>query len=106
MEKYYNDKGDVGVLVSYGLGVGWSTWEYDIPSRFMTMDKTLVQMALDEVSEDVVEEYIESVFGRSPCMGGWSGISVEWLKPNTNFKIEEYAGSESLTLLDDLSMTT
>jgi len=103
MEKYVNETGEIGVLVSGGFGAGWSTWGED--SEFLAMDKTLVEMKLNNASTQEVEDYILKVKGSSPYMGGWLDADVEWLEKGTVFTIEEYDGSESLRLISDLSMT-
>ena len=105
MEKYVNERGEVGVLVSYGFGAGWSTWSGYIDAQFLAMDKTLVEMALNNTSADEVETYIKGVKGDVPYMGGWDDVEVEWLARGTVFVIEEYDGSESLRTISDLSMT-
>lgn len=103
MEKYINEAGQVGVLVSGGFGAGWSTWGDD--SEFLAMDKTLVEMKLNNASIEDVEKYIKGVKGDSPYMGGWDDARVEWLDKGSAFTIEEYDGSESLRLISHLSMT-
>ena len=105
MEKYVNERGEVGVLVSYGFGAGWSTWSEIVDAQFLAMDKSLVEMALNNAGADEVEAYIKEVKGNAPYMGGWDDVEVEWLARGTAFVIEEYDGSESLRTISDLSMT-
>lgn len=103
MEKYVNDSGQIGVLVSGGFGAGWSTWGED--SNFLSMDKTLVEMKLNNAPQEEVEAYCEKVKGVAPYMGGWDDARVEWIDKGTSFTIEEYDGSESLRTISNLSMT-
>ena len=103
MEKYKNEKGEIGVLVSYGFGSGWSTWCLE-HRNFLAMDKTLVEMKLDDVEMVKVVSYLERTLGEIPYMSGWHQVRVEWIKEGTAFVIEEYDGSESLRTLDDLTM--
>jgi hypothetical protein len=103
MEKYTNESGQVGVLVSSGFGAGWSTWGQD--EKFLCMDKTLVEMKLRNARAAEVEEYVEKVKGEAPYMGGWDSAEVQWLDKGTNFTIQDYDGSESLLLISDLAMT-
>lgn len=103
MEKYENENGQIGVLVSGGFGAGWSTWGGD--SEFLSMDKTLVEMKLNDAPESEVEAYCEKIKDDSPYMGGWSDARIEWLDKGASFTIEEYDGSESLRMISDLSMT-
>ena len=103
MEKYENENGQIGVLISGGFGAGWSTWGDD--SEFLSMDKTLVEMKLNEVPENEVKTYCKKIKGDSLYMGGWSNVHVEWLDKGSSFTIEEYDGSESLIMISDLNMT-
>lgn len=101
MEKYYDEQGRVAVLISSGYGAGWSTWG---GGDFALFDKTLVQMCLDGKSEEEVSEYLESV-GQDFYTGGWGNIGVEWLETGTQFRVDEYDGSESLEILSEMNFT-
>ena len=103
MDKYKNESGEVAVLISHGFGAGWSTWNHD-DDNFSTMDKTLVEMKLNNSSEDVVAEYYKSVKGEEPYMGGWSDVVVEYIDEGTAFAISEYDGAESLDTVSDLTL--
>ena len=70
MEKYENESGQIGVIISGGFGAGWSTWNDD--RDFFSMDKTLVEMKLRGAPETEVEKYCKNIKDDSPCMGGWS----------------------------------
>jgi hypothetical protein len=104
MDKYENEHGKIGVIVSGGFGAGWSTW-WGGDSEFLSMDKTLVEMKLNGAKEAEVEAYCQKVKGDSPYMGGWANARVVWLDKGTSFTIEEYDGSEGLILVSDLTMT-
>lgn len=105
MEKYINDQGRVGVIVSGGFGAGWSTWAPDDDNDFYAMCKELVRMKLTNENPEHVAAYCEKIKGERPYMGGWEGARIEWLNKGTNFTIEEYGGSESIRPISDLSMT-
>ena len=94
MKKYINDEGKVGVIVSPGLGAGWSTW--DDNREYLCMDKTLVEMKLRNATVDEVSAHIKNEKGEAPYMGGWNKAKVEWLEKDTPFFIDEYDGSESI----------
>ena len=105
MEKYVNGDGEVGVLVSRGYGAGWSTWS--TAPEFMAMDKTLVQMKLDNATEEEVQEYL-SAYKHDVAggyTGGWNDCVVVWLDKGQSFRIDEYDGSETITTVDSLSLT-
>lgn len=106
MEKYYNEDGHVGVVISPGFGAGWSTWAEDDIKLFCTMDKTIVEMALASTSSDDVKKYIEDKFGKDQYIyiGWWNDVEVVFLPVGTAFYINEYDGHESLKTADDLWM--
>ena len=99
MEKYEDGNGRVGVLVYGGFGAGWSTWGDD--SEFLSMDKTLVEMKLNDARDSEVSAYCEKIIGEQ-FMGGWSDVCVEWVDKGTSFIIEEHDGSERLRTSSDL----
>jgi len=103
MEKYINEDGLVGVLISSNFGAGWSTWSSD--DEFMLFDKGLVKMKLKSRSADEVQEYLEAHLNRGVYVGGWDNVYIVWLEPGTQFTIDEYDGAERLVLSDSLNMT-
>jgi hypothetical protein len=107
MNKYINDDGKVGVLVSYGYGAGWSTWNGGgdaCPNEVLVMDKVLVTMKLANDDEDTVANYCEMLTGKKPFMGGWSSTEVVWLDKGTKFRIDEHDGAEILITTADLPL--
>lgn len=104
MEKYYNEEGEVAVLVSHGYGSGWSTWGDN--SEFLSMDKGLVGLHLQGAEEGEVEKYIKDKTGKYEYMGGWYQVSIKWLPKGTAFIIEEYYGVESIRTLDKLTLVS
>ena len=106
LEKYENESGQVGVLVSAGCGAGWSTQAWaGFEETFLAMDKTLVSMKLSNESEDAVKDYLMQKLGKAPSMGVWGDVKVLWLDKGTVFIIQEYGGLEDIELVDDFSMT-
>lgn len=93
MNKYYNEQGEIGLLVSYGFGAGWSSWNDD--REFFLMDRTLVEMALNNASAKEVEEYLYKNSDEHFCLLGWP-CEVVFLPPNTPFYLHEYDGSEHI----------
>jgi hypothetical protein len=102
MNKYINDEGKVGVLVSYGYGAGWSTWNGN--REVLVMDKVLVTMKLANDYEDTVANYCEMLTGEKPYMGGWFSAEVVWLDKGTKFRIDEHDGAEALVTTADLPL--
>lgn len=105
IEKYYNEVGEVAVLVSGGYGAGWSTWGGGGIESFLCMDKGLVELHLKGASEKEVREYIKIKTSRDKYVGSaWEDIQIKWLPQGTAFIIEEYDGAESIRTLDNLTL--
>jgi len=101
MEKYINEDGKVGVLVSEGQI--WSL--YSEKPWFFAMDKTLIEMKLNDLCRDDVIDYISNSVGiNDHYMGGWKTAKVHWVDKGTVFVIEMFDGHEILTLASDVCM--
>lgn len=106
VERYTNEKGEVGVLISAGYGAGWSTWAGQGEREFMLFDRGLVELALIDVARSSTSEtfnWVEQYMleqNKESYLGGWKGIYVKWMKPGTEFIVEEYDGAESLRYRD------
>lgn len=99
MDKIERD-GNIAVLVSYGFGAGWSTWN-DEHRETLCMDAEIVQAVLDGDKAKAVE------IAKQKCgdfyEGGIAGVTVEWVKKGAAFEIDEYDGSELLRVIGDRS---
>ena len=116
VERYINEDGKVGVLISGGFGAGWSTWADSKDREFFLFDRGLVALALDkeaangpfdkttqwliEMNTEELEDYLKES-GIDSFTGGWAGVYVKWMDPGTEFIVEEYDGSESLRYRDN-----
>lgn len=107
MEKieYYKNpenENEVAVLVSYGYGAGWSTWNREE----LCCDKRIVEYWLEhnDAEEEEVKAFCESIGYEDVFCGGWHGIKLEYIPAGSKFIIEEYDGCESLIMEDDLSI--
>lgn len=101
MEKYIRETGDtkeVAVLVSYGYGAGWSTWGGD-NADLMLYDVELVQAVLAGKTKTELKEIADERYPND-YTGGVDGLTVEWVRQGTRFRINEYDGSESLEQLN------
>lgn len=103
IKKYFNENGDVGVLVSGGYGAGWSTWN---SSKELLFEPTVIQMILDDADPKDVEAYCESKYGEDEYFGGVNGLHIVWLKPGTEFYIDEYDGAEGLIQKENHNWST
>lgn len=97
MRKVIKD-GNVAVLYSPGFGAGWSTWN-DMRAD-MVFCPEIVEKILS--GEKVTVEFCEKVLGDGLYFGGASDLEVVWLSKGTVFTIDEYDGSESLNIRDNM----
>lgn len=101
VERYYNNDGQLAVLVSHGYGAGWSTWndEYGID---LAIDKRVVKVFFEyktfgkKIKHDELRDWLESIGYHNVYTGGWEDIRIEWVDKGTMFRISEYDGAESL----------
>jgi hypothetical protein len=91
--------GKVAVLVSPGYGAGWYTWNEAHPELLFL--PRVVEMVLNQASHYDIVDYVESIYGEDDVYtGGASDLKVVWVPQGSQFRIEEYDGSESLKLKD------
>lgn len=110
---YYNeDETAFGVLVSYGYGAGFATWE----GRELAYDKRVIEFWLAHRDDDQwmreVDYYRpespahkearaffkEIGFTECPYLGGFADCELEWVPVGAHFRIDEYDGNESLEI--------
>ena len=113
INKYINKNGDVAVLISNDYGAGWSTWNSKY-AEAMAFDPEIVKIIMDNPirnldnfslrSEDLkrVKELASVKYPEAYLGGIDDGLSIEWLKPGTDFLIHEYDGSESIWTEEDM----
>ena len=90
----------VAVLISHGWGAGWYTWHY---IEDLIYDATVVDMVLANAPGESIVAYCRQRYGADHYYGGADGLAVHWLEPGTEFRIDEYDGSESLVLREELT---
>lgn len=105
MNKVIRD-GMVAVLYSPGYGAGWSTWSmvrgHDTELMFDPSIVTLVEdrdagKITDAQLVELVEAYCNQTYGDNEVYcGGVEDLRIEWIPEGTQFKINEYDGSESI----------
>lgn len=100
MKKYIKD-GKVAVLVSPGYGAGWSTWGE--PELAFHYD---LAKAIDEKGSVTEEEGTAIVNDKDIYCGGVGQLKIEWLTPNSRFRITEYDGFESLEYIGEINYLT
>ena len=90
------------VLISPGFGAGWSTWN----DRDMAVDKDLIELFERGCTEDemadlcVKKGYTDGVTNSPPYMGGFENLKVKEVPQGCYFKIDEYDGSEYITIFE------
>ena len=86
--------GKVAVLVSPDFGAGWSTWNENHPE--LLFDPEVVALVEADRKDDI-EEVMNARYGKNAIYcGGTRGLEIEWLPLGTEFRIDEYDGSESI----------
>lgn len=100
MEKVIRD-GNVAVLISKGFGAGWYTWNTD--HKELLFHPKLVEMVEYGRANEIDDVWVEENLGISDVYtGGADDLRIYWLPIGTAFYVEEYDGSESLRIAEDL----
>ncbi len=95
--RYYNNKGQVGVLVSPGFGAGWSTWNSEVD----VFDYEMIEAILSKQRKTKIEEITSKKYP-SAYLGALNSLTVEFLDAGTKFHIHEYDGNETIETVDDI----
>jgi hypothetical protein len=100
--------GKVAVLYSPGFGAGWSTWNMypegrDSPLSELLFDSVIVDFVLNKPENWLqgIEAYCELIYPGA-YTGGASDLEVMWIPAGSQFLVEEYDGSESVVLSDEM----
>lgn len=101
MNKLVQD-GKVAVLFSPGFGAGWSTWNQEFPE--IIFDPAIVKLVEKQQWQEL-ETYVTLKYP-GLYTGGMQDLKVAWLPVGTQFQIEEYDGSESISIKDDVAWIT
>lgn len=88
--------GMVAVIVSGGFGAGWSTWADESEAAVFAPDV----VAWIEAGKPDDNETIEAFGKKYGHTGGLYQAGIEWLPKGTQFIIDEYDGSEGLTIIN------
>ncbi len=95
-------EGKVAVLVSYGYGAGWYSWNPEY--KEILFHPKLVELVEQKRTSEITEEFMMENLGINMYPCGVSGLSIVWVKEGTAFEIDEYDGAESLKTLNDLTL--
>ena len=99
-DKCINEEGLVGVIISPGFGAGFHSWN-EIPG--LCFDKDIIQMLIENKPIQEIADFVEAKYDHTGYVStlGLEQAKVHWVEPGTQFFIDEYDGSESLTLIKD-----
>jgi len=107
MQKVIRD-GKVAVLISPGFGGGWHTWNHVDELLFHPV---LVNMVENGLRSDIDEAFIADLLGivdhaSMPYLGGVEQLEIRWLPIGTEFIVEDYDGSEEITIKNHVGWLT
>lgn len=98
-------EGKVAVLYSPGYGAGWFTWNSDFPQCIFSPD--IVDLVLSNRSNEITDDLCKDLFETQYFYtGGACDLCVMWLEEGTRFTIDEYDGSESINIIDQIQYIT
>ena len=112
IEYYYNDKGEIGILVSYGYGAGWSTWsEYGIK---LAVDKRIIEKFNEHIYDDEwcreigsfhnndiqkeFQNFLSSIGYYNVYLGGLKDCELVFVPKGSPVRITEKNGNENLEI--------
>jgi hypothetical protein len=94
MERIIRD-GLVAVIVSPGHGAGWYSWH---GIEELLFDPSIVEW-IEKNEYDKIKHYITLKYP-DEYFGDVEKLSIRWIAKGTAFKINEYDGSESVSVRD------
>jgi hypothetical protein len=104
MEKLIKD-GNVAVIISTNWGSGWSSWNPQYPQ--LLFEPKIVQMILDDRQEEITQQWLIDNLGLPDVwIPSPDTLKIEWVPQGSRFLIDEYDGSETLILEEDLNLHT
>ena len=105
MTKKYIRNDRVAVAYSPGFGAGWSTWAYNELSDILIFHPDIINMILSNKQSEINDGWLVEHFGEKfedVYCGGASNLHIAWVPVGTQFRIDEYDGSERvIELLND-----
>ena len=101
MEKVIRN-GQVAVLYSPGFGAGWYSWN---DKKELLFHPKLIEMVENNKQSEITKQWIEENLGiNNVYCGGAGDLQIKWLDEGTAFIINEYDGSESIEILENLTL--
>lgn len=88
--------GQIAVLYSPGYGAGWWTWNRDHEGLIFDAEIVNAVLAGDRNrAVQIAETKYPGIYA-----GGGEDLEVYWVNKGVRFMIDEYDGSEGVTILD------
>ena len=97
IEKVIKDR-KVAVLYSPGFGAGWYSWNKE--HKEMLFDPNIVHWVLADKKENISAYAILKY--PDTYLGGLEDLTVIWIPEGTAFRVDEYDGSESVEVKEDM----
>lgn len=98
MTEKYIKNGKVAVAYSPGYGAGWSTWTFDDElTETLIFHPYIINAILSNKQSEIDQDWLVEHFGeefKNVYCGGASNLSIQWVPVGTQFRIDEYDGSE------------
>lgn len=104
MKRFYDEHGNLAILISPGFGTGWST---DNEILEFAIDAELVKMVYDAVHPSSVpkekiekrcKEIVDEIDKPDPYfylnLFGWNNVIIKWIPKGKVFQIRNYDGNE------------
>ena len=99
MTEKYIKNGQVAIAYSPGFGAGWSTWNDSELAETLLFHPDIINMILSDKQFEIDNDWLVEHFGeefKNVYCGGTSNLDIEWITVGTQFRIDEYDGSESV----------
>lgn len=95
--------GKVAVLVSEAWVAGWYSWNKGY--KELLFHPKLVEMVEQGRNKEITREWVKENLGIDIFAGGAKGLRIHWLPVGTKFYISESDGTESLEIINNISIT-
>ena len=93
--------GQVAVLYSPGHGAGWYSWHR---IEELLFDPSIVQW-LESKDMDKIEHYLTLKYPKE-YFGDLDDLVIKWIPVGTEFRVDEYDGSETIIVKEEESWIT
>jgi hypothetical protein len=104
MKKVIKD-GKVAVLISSGYESGWYSWNRDVEECLFSPE--IIELVEKKKIKNIDDEFCQKLFKTKYFYaGGARNLEIVWLPIGTKFRVNEYDGSESIEIIDEIKYKT